>query len=267
MHECCAKKEDAANAEKPNEKPDENAEGNAGGETEGKSWLVIALVAILAMVLLYNETQLLGLGSAVAALAKSGAVLSATQQGTGQGVLATGSAGTTTLSGIDVLPKGVPAVYGSELGVSYDDISATDTARANQAINKLGAFDTGLQLSGDKLSRYISIASQISCEYCCGAPSIIFSNGQAACGCAHSGAMRGLAKYLLVNHPDMSDGQILEEMGKWKTLFFPGPMAKKAAIMNEKGLAMNYINLASNKYRDIESGASVTGGTAQVGGC
>ncbi len=166
----------------------------------------------------------------------------------------------------DVIPKGVPAVYGNELGVSYDDVSPNDAQLADQTIKKLSAYDNGISLSGDDLKRYIAIDSQMSCEYCCGAQSIIFNDGKAACGCAHSAAMRGLTKYLIKNHPDMSDDAILEELGKWKTLFFPSALSQKAQILKEKGIEINYINLASNKYRGIEKGTTSSGGS-MVGGC
>jgi len=147
-----------------------------------------------------------------------------------------------------VVPKGVPAVYGVELGVKYDDVSVNNRKLADQTISKLGSYDNSITLSGKDLERYIKIASNISCEYCCGAQAIIFSNGNAACGCAHSQAMRGLAKYLIKNHPnDFTDDQILEELGKWKTLFFPTNIAQKALILKERGIELNYINLASNK--------------------
>lgn len=173
--------------------------------------------------------------------------------------------GTSRITYDDVIPKGIPAVYGNELGVSYDDVSPNDAQLADQTINKISIYDNSITLSGDELQRYISVASQISCEYCCGAQSIIFNDGNAACGCAHSGAMRGLAKYLIKNHPDVSDDAVLEELGKWKTLFFPSILSQKAQILKEKGIEINYINLASNKYRGIESG-SASGGS-MVGGC
>ncbi|MBS3132817.1 hypothetical protein J4470_01650 [Candidatus Woesearchaeota archaeon] len=164
----------------------------------------------------------------------------------------------------DVIPKGVPKIYGSELGVSFDDISSLNQQLADATINKLGALDRSIELRGGQLQRYIAIASKISCEYCCGAASIIFSNGQAACGCAHSYAMRGVAKYLIENHGDeYSDDEVLEELGKWKTLFFPSQLSQKAEVLSENGIELNYINLASNKYRGIEQGA----GGGMVGGC
>ena len=165
-----------------------------------------------------------------------------------------------------VIPTGVPAIYGAELGVSYDDISPNDQQRADAAIRKLAMLDTSIELSGADLERYIAIGSKISCEYCCGAESIIFSNGQPACGCAHSYAMRGVAKYLITKHgSEYTDDQILEELGKWKTLFFPGVLTAKAQVLQQQGIEFNYINLASNKYRNIEKGASASGG--MVGGC
>ena len=166
---------------------------------------------------------------------------------------------------VDVIPKGIPAIYGKELGVSFDDVNVKNPGKADETIRKLGILDVNLNLQGKELERYINIASKISCEYCCGAESIIFSNGQPACGCAHSYAMRGLAKYLLEKHDkEYSDDQILEEMGKWKVLFFPEIHMQKAAALKQNGIELNYINLASNLYRNIEKGAS---GGAMVGGC
>ena len=74
------------------------------------------------------------------------------------------------------------------------------------------------------------------------------------------------SKYLLQNHPEMTNDQILEELGKWKTLFFPSTLAQKALVLKEKGIELNYINLASNKYRGIEKG-EVQSGSSMVGGC
>ncbi|HIG97718.1 MAG TPA: hypothetical protein HA230_05240 [Candidatus Aenigmarchaeota archaeon] len=170
-------------------------------------------------------------------------------------------------SQIDVMPSGIPEIYGQELGVRYDDVSASDQVKTEATIQKLGNLDRTITLSGNNLARYITTASQISCEYCCGVESIIFSNGNPACGCAHSYAMRGVAKYLLTNHPEMTNDQILEELGKWKTLFFPGVISQKAAILQQKGIELNYINLASNKYRGIESEASSSSTGNMVGGC
>lgn len=207
-----------------------------------------------------------------------------------------GGSSTNTNQFASILPKGMPNIYGAELGVSFDDISTTNPKKADETIRKLGVLDNQITLTGKNIDRYIEIASKISCEYCCGVNSIIVTNeeitalnnqikeaikagkiteaqasqyrreaGTAACGCAHSYAMRGLAKYLIKNHgTEFSDNQILEELGKWKVLFFPDVHMQKAAVLKQQGIELNYINLASNLYRGIEKGAS---GGSMVGGC
>ncbi|MBI2546412.1 hypothetical protein HYV81_04485 [Candidatus Woesearchaeota archaeon] len=207
--------------------------------------LVLGLLVAGMFIAGFNEFQLMGMGSMNAP--------SNTIQG--QAIMQQGVQAQPAKENLpDIFPKGMPRIYGAELSVSYDDISLQDQKKADGTIAKLGRLDTGIRLSGEEKERYISIASQISCEYCCGTDSIIFQNGEAACGCQHSFAMRGVAKYLIRNHgSEFTDDEILEELGKWKTLFFPDIMAEKAAVMQKKGIELNYINIASNKYRGIEN--------------
>ena len=173
---------------------------------------------------------------------------------------------TIAVSASEIIPKGIPEVYGKEIGVSYDDISPNNPALADATIAKLTKYE-GMQLTSDQMERYIKIGLSISCEYCCGANAIIFPNGERACGCAHSYSMRGLAKYLLTKHPDMSDNEILSELGKWKVLFFPGIHEQKAQVLKDNGIdPTNYINLASNLYRGIEQEKTNNAG-GMVGGC
>lgn len=175
-----------------------------------------------------------------------------------------------TVSASEIIPAGTPEIYGEELGVSYDDISASNPQLADSTIRLLGNIDRSETLEGEELERYIEILynleNGISCEYCCGARSIIFDNGQPACGCAHSYAMRGLTKYLIKYHGDaFTDEEILAEIGKWKVLFFPEIHEQKAQILEANGIdSTNYINLASNIYRNIEKGQTSGG---MVGGC
>ena len=174
--------------------------------------------------------------------------------------------GVTAVSALGVIPQGVPLVYGNEMGVSYNDVSPNNLALAEATIAKLTQYED-MQLNSEQMKRYIKIGSSISCEYCCGAEAIIFPNGERVCGCAHSYAMRGLAKYLLTKHPNMTDDEILSELGKWKVLFFPGVHQQKAQALEANGIdSTNYINLASNKYRGIEQGQTGSAG-GMVGGC
>lgn len=214
--------------------------------------ILYALILIAGAFVVYNQYMIFNVSSGITGAAITVANTIAIDK-------------TTSVKAGSVSPTGIPAVYGNELGISFDDVSPNNPSKADATISKLSAYDNGISLSGDKKQRYINIVSQISCEYCCGAPSIIDSRGNAACGCAHSYSMRGLAKYLLDKHAnEYTDDQILEELGKWKTLFFPDVMAQKANVLKQKGIELNYINLASNKYRGIEKGA--TGGS-MVGGC
>lgn len=116
------------------------------------------------------------------------------------------------------IPSGIPAVYGQELNISFDAVQ--------DAINKVAPLDPTygqkkITFTGDDLKRYIDVGSKIACEFCCGAQTLVFPNGEAACGCEHSQMMRGLAAYLIKNHPELSDGQILTELNTWKISFFP----------------------------------------------
>ncbi len=180
------------------------------------------------------------------------------------------STGSAELAAIEaqILPTGAPAVYGAELGIRYDDVDINNQQKANALIAKLVALDDPNpknSLTADQLKRFMAIGNQIGCEYCCGLGVMVAADGGRPCGCQHSWAMRGVAQYLIKNHPEMTNDQILEEVGKWKTLFFPDNIGQKALVLKEKGIELNYINLASSKYKDIEKGT--TGGARQVGGC
>ena len=210
-------------------------------KTDWEFYAQVAIVIILSLILIYNY--------------------SGKQTGNTTGI------GTVSVS--EIIPQGVPAIYGEELGIRYDDVSATDPKKADETINLLGNIDRVETLEGAELERYIDILYKqyngIACEYCCGARSVIFSNGEPACGCAHSYAMRGLAKYLIKYHGnEITDEEILTEVGKWKTLFFPGILEGKAQAMKSSGIQVDYINLTTNQYRGIEQGKA---SGSMVGGC
>ena len=132
-----------------------------------------------------------------------------------------------------VISSGQPAIYGSELGVTFDSVQASmdimrqmDPTYGNKKI----------VLAGDDLKRYIDVALRISCEYCCGAASIIDKTGRAACGCAHSQAMRGLLAYLIKNHAsEYSNDEMLRELARWKGMYFPKQMIQKMATQLQGG--------------------------------
>lgn len=135
----------------------------------------------------------------------------------------------------DFTPSGVPNIYGAELGISFDEVQ--------KAIDKVlifgptyGEEGEKIVLTGSDLERYIEIGSQIACEYCCSAETLVQEDGEAACGCAHSIMMRGLTAYLIKNHPQVSNEEILEELRQWKKTFFPKQtLSAKLQALEEAG--------------------------------
>lgn len=142
----------------------------------------------------------------------------------------------------EVIPSGVPDVYGQELEVSFDKVQ--------ESMDKMRVFgptygtdDKKIELEGKDLERYIKITKQTSCQYCCGVDALVKDDGEAACGCAHSIVMRGLAAYLIKNHSDkFSDSQILAELNQWKKTFFP-----------KQTLAAKFDELKKEGDEDIET--------------
>ncbi|MBI5151996.1 hypothetical protein HZA39_00515 [Candidatus Peregrinibacteria bacterium] len=185
--------------------------------------LIGGLAAFLAILMLFNQYMIISAASSIS----------------GDEIYLTGD------SAIDaktlIFSKGTPKIYGEELGVVYE-FDLRSQKIMNYMIIKMSDFDRGPHkidvesLPEDLRKRYIKLGTNISCEFCCSAKSITFPNGEPACGCAHSSAMRGLALYLLKNHPnEFSDEEIMREMARWKALFFPKQMMKKYIKQAQKG--------------------------------
>ncbi|MBI4361326.1 hypothetical protein HY572_06165 [Candidatus Micrarchaeota archaeon] len=247
----------------------QESHGNAERTRPHWLWTLFLLTAFSVAIMAFNQLQIAdiqyGMATYAAAEITTGSGTPVGSSGASDGI----SAANLQALADRIIPRGIPAVYGNELGVSYDDPVS--------AMKVMAPMDDGITLSAEQNARYVKIASPISCEYCCGAESIIFPNGQAACGCQHSYAMRGLAKYLITKHgTQYTDEQVLEELGKWKTLFFPKQILTKALAFESAGKDVNTIDLTSNKYRGFTAqSAAASAGQAQgvaglpnmVGGC
>ena len=172
------------------------------------------------------------------------------------------------------ITAGAPDKYGQELGVNFDQVQ--------QSMNVMKQFDPGygsqkIILQGDDLKRYTDVGLRISCEYCCGAKAIVFANGEAACGCAHSQAMRGLAAYLIQKHSaEYTDDQILRELARWKGRYFPKQMSKKMTEQLQSGqytpdMAALLLDLEVPKYSgqsaDAPLPSAIKDAPGMVGGC
>lgn len=231
-------------------------------------------IGLLAVLIGFNQFIMMDIGKAIGIktpslnIKKVFSYGSSAASGGDDATFAVPKSGDTSSQAIAAMIKqGVPEVYGAALGVSYDNPA--------QDINKLAAFDTSIDtntLTAEEKSRYINIAGRISCEFCCGAKSVIYDDGRAACGCAHSAAFRGLAKYLLKNNPNWSNDRILKELTFWKSLFYPKNMVEKAMalINNNMPLTVNALN-DNDLLKKIQKGDTGSVGSGQlpemVGGC
>ena len=110
----------------------------------------------------------------------------------------------------NIVPTGTPW-YGPEAGVSFDDpITA----------QKLWAKGRAVELNQNEEERWQRIVNSFTCDYCCGSPqnpTII-----TRCGCAHSSAAQGMAKWFVKNYGSKySDEEIYGEMARWYALWYP----------------------------------------------
>lgn len=123
-----------------------------------------------------------------------------------------------------LMPHGMPD-YGQTLGVSFDEpLKSLDTLAKAQKPLLAG-------LTPEQKTRFINLASMplgISCEYCCGVGAVgIKPDGSSACGCQHNPALLSVTMWLMQN-TDYSDAEILREVYRWKTMFFPKNMIELA---------------------------------------
>ncbi|MBS3060477.1 MAG: hypothetical protein J4432_03125 [DPANN group archaeon] len=238
-----------------------------------KETATIGLLSIMLILLMFNQVTINNLNTGLTTKSPGLANLQATGQATAP------ASGTLDLASVAerVIPKGVPEIYGPELDVTFDDpikslsiISALDPT--------LGA--NPIEMNEEQKERYIKILTvpTMTCEFCCGAKTAVFPNGDPACGCEHSYAIRGLTAYLIVNHPDMKDEQIMGEISRWKVLFFPKQMTQRYVQEAQAGkftADIAFLMLANgDDPREIAAEFQTSGATStldgmpdMVGGC
>lgn len=128
----------------------------------------------------------------------------------------------------EVIPAGVPETYGAALNVSFDQVQ--------NSINVMRRFgptygEEGIVLTGADLDRYVQVGSATACQYCCDARTLVKPDGTAACGCAHSQAMRGLVAYLIAYHPDdYTSEELVAEANRWRAVYFPKQTLTEALV-------------------------------------
>jgi hypothetical protein len=128
-----------------------------------------------------------------------------------------------------MIPQGVPD-YAEAMGIpaGFDDpVAALGVlARAYPALKQQVQKD-----DPESFQRFVDLASNprgISCEFCCGIGAIGADNkGNSRCGCKHNPGVLTLALWLAAN-TDYNDAEILREVYRWKSLWFPKNMVTLA---------------------------------------
>jgi len=122
-----------------------------------------------------------------------------------------------------MLPSGTPE-YSKKLGgISFDNVEAS----LNYLASLYPRIKEEVKKDPELWKRYMNLASRpvgISCEFCCGVgPVGVDKNGELRCGCKHNPALHALVLGL-IKYTNYSDAQILREVMKWKTAFYPKDM-------------------------------------------
>lgn len=127
-----------------------------------------------------------------------------------------------------VVPTGTPFYVlegsGSEKikGTSFDDPLTSQKVWASLLGSRRFGTANAIQLTPEEEQRWQRIVSVFTCDYCCGGPNSVTTINR--CGCAHSYAWQGMAKFFIEYYPNYSDEQIMGEMTKWKGLWYPKGM-------------------------------------------
>lgn len=127
-----------------------------------------------------------------------------------------------------VVPTGTPSYIlegpGSEKvkGATFDDPITSQKVWASLLGSRRFGTANAIQLTPEEEQRWQRLTSVFTCDFCCGGPNSVTTINR--CGCAHSYAWQGMAKFFIKNYPEYTDEQILGEMTKWKGLWYPQGM-------------------------------------------
>ena len=107
-------------------------------------------------------------------------------------------------------------------GVSFDDPLTSQKVWAGLLGSRRFGTANAIQLTPEEEQRWQKLTSVFTCDFCCGGPNSVTTISR--CGCAHSYAWQGMAKFFIKYYPQYTDEQILGEMTKWKALWYPQGM-------------------------------------------
>jgi hypothetical protein len=148
-----------------------------------------------------------------------------------------------------MIPSGTPEYSDALGGITFDDPVTSLEYLAKWYPSLKSEIQ---QNDPETWQRYLNLAAAprgISCEFCCGVgPQGITSDGRLRCGCKHNPAVQSLTLGLM-KYTDYSDAEILREVMRWKTMFFPRNMVS---------LAMQVAGTDPSQLKDLPG---------MVGGC
>src|SRR3989338_5530019 len=100
----------------------ENQTMKGGKKSNTETTVQYIIIAVLAIALIYSGVKIYGAGNSN---------ISGNAVATGLG----------TVSALDVLPEGEPEIYGGEIGISYNDVSANNPQLADATMAKLTEYE------------------------------------------------------------------------------------------------------------------------------
>ncbi|MBI2655821.1 hypothetical protein HYX06_05375 [Candidatus Woesearchaeota archaeon] len=127
-----------------------------------------------------------------------------------------------------VVPTGTPfyILEGPGLerirGATFDDPITSQKVWASLLGSRRFGTENAIQLTPEEEQRWNKLTGVFTCDFCCGGPNSVTTINR--CGCAHSYAWQGMAKFFIKYYPEYTDEQILGEMTKWKGLWYPQGM-------------------------------------------
>ncbi len=183
-----------------------------------------------------------------------------------------------------VIPIGTPFYAasgpGSEKiqGASFDDPITSQKVWASLLGSRRFGTENAIQLKPEEQKRWQKLTSVFTCDFCCGGPNSVTTIAQ--CGCAHSYAWQGMAKFFIRNYPQYTDEQILGEMTKWKALWYPQGMIQDYLVYTGQqdastlthggsiGIKQQFLQQAPNSQQQTHATATpLSDLPSMVGGC
>ncbi len=233
--------------------------------------LMAVAIALTAILIIFNQIQLAAISSSLDSLtgaASKGSFLSIFGKGKGPdlskvdvySITSTAMAIATLFPELKdikneqdaiaiMIPTGTPEYSEALGGISFDDPVTSMEYLAKLYYNLKPEIK---EKNPEVWQRYLKLAvapTGISCEFCCGVgPQGIDSKGELRCGCQHNPAVQALTMGLMKD-TDYSDAEVLREVMKWRTMFYPKNMVS---------LAMEVAGTDPSQLKDLPG---------MVGGC